>query len=243
MRTLNKLTDLLLPKAHCLACGEPRRIDINEQLCEDCQISLQNERLMSGICLHCLSPRRGDTPCEYCTNGGMQYLNAAYAPFHYHGIVQQLVVKLKFGYVNDAALPLANAMLNTIQGIPFDAMVPVPLHARRFSERGVNQAALLCELLSCHASIPVLNALVRVRNTRRQSSIFSLKKRSENVEDAFKLTQNVEGLRLLLVDDVRTTGATARACSKALKNNGALEISLLTAAIAPPRKWKGIFHG
>lgn len=242
MKMLDVLVQLLLPKAQCLACGQPRQMDVDEQLCDDCIMALQYERLMSGVCLHCLSPRRSDHPCEYCANGGMQHLRAAYAPFHYHGVVQQLVVKLKFGAVDDAAHPLANAMLDSIFGIPFDAMVPVPLHAKRLSERGINQASLLCDILSTYTSIPVLHALFRTRNTKRQSSMFSLSKRSSNVDGAFRLAKEVKGLHLLLVDDVRTSGATARACAKALCDGGAAEVSLLTAAVAPPRKHKGVLH-
>lgn len=163
-------------------------------------------------------------------------LCAAYAPYHYHGVVQQLVVQLKFGLIKDAARPLADAMEDCIRYATFDALVPVPLSKERLRERGFNQAEVLCEMIAAGRGCNILNPLERVRNTHRQSSILSTKRRERNVDHAFKTIAPVEGLSLLLVDDVRTTGATARACAAALLSAGAKEVALLTAAVAPPRK-------
>mgnify|MGYP000870032501 CR=1 FL=1 len=238
-----QLTSLLLPKAQCLACSHPRNVDTGGIICGECTFSLAQEMLASGVCLHCLSPRRGSVPCGYCASGGMENLTAAYAPYHYHGVVQQLVVRIKFGAADDAAIPLANAMSACVRGIPFDYLVPVPLHKNRLAERGINQAALLCDLISPKIQIPILHALKRIKDTKRQSSLLSIRKRHDNVENAFEAVVNVQGLRLLLVDDVRTTGSTARACAKKLRQAGAAEVSLLTAAIAPPRLKKEGRHG
>ncbi|MDD2428924.1 MAG: ComF family protein [Eubacteriales bacterium] len=229
---------VLLPKAMCLSCGEPRRIDVDDELCDMCVAALEELKLSKNVCPHCLSPRLNQAPCAYCLKGGMRYLAVAYAPFHYHGVVQHLVARLKFGRIDDAARPLAAGMAECIAGIHFDALVPVPLHARRLAERGINQAEWLCRLLSQRNGLPVVNALKRTRSTRRQSSLHQPEKRLQNVEDAFEALLPVRDMHLLLVDDVRTTGATARACAHALMKAGAADVSLLTAAIAPPRKSK-----
>ena len=238
MSIADLIARVLLPKAICLSCGEPRRIDVNDELCDVCKGALQDLRLSKHVCLHCLSPRSGGAPCGYCINGGMEQLAAAYSPFHYHGVVQHLVARLKFGQIDDAARPLAAGMTECISGITFDAMVPVPLHAKRLAERGLNQAEWLCQLISQSNGIPVQNALKRTRSTKRQSSLHEIKKRLENVADAFEAVMTVEGMHLLLVDDVRTTGATARACARVLMGAGAADVSLLTAAVAPPREPK-----
>ncbi|MDO5023110.1 MAG: ComF family protein [Eubacteriales bacterium] len=166
----------------------------------------------------------------------MNNIYQAFAPYHYHGIVQRLVVQLKFGFVDDAAIPLAKGMYQCIYGMTFDAMVPVPLHKERLLERGVNQAEKLAELISVNNNIPVLNALEKTKKTKRQSSLHKNDKREKNVQDVYRICHEAKGLNLLLVDDVRTTGSTARACAKELIENGAASVSLLTAAIAPPRE-------
>ena len=239
---LNRIVDLLLPPVICLGCGEPRKIIMGAALCENCVQELEDMKLSENVCPNCLSPKTQNSSCDYCIEGGMLNLSAAYAPYHYHGIVQRLVVQLKFNSIEDAAKPLADAMYECVKGISFDAMVPVPLHARRLQDRGYNQAEVLAKLISQKNGIPVITALKRTKNTRRQSSISVVEKRSENVENAFSINADVKGKKILLVDDVRTTGSTARACAKELIENGASEVALLTSAIAPPRrvdkKWK-----
>ncbi len=211
-------------------------MDEGDSLCAACEASLQKQRLIRHVCPQCLSPRVGNTPCPYCLEGGMRGLQAAYAPYHYHGVVQQLVVELKFGLVEDAAQPLGNAMAECVRNGSFDALVPVPLSDQRLRERGFNQAAVLAGIVAEKNGWHVMNALKRIRNTHRQSSLLSAMRRERNVARAFKTVMPVQGLSLLLVDDVRTTGATARACADALLQAGAKEVSLLTAAVAPPKK-------
>ena len=120
-----------------------------------------------------------------------------------------------------------------------DAVVPVPLHPARERERGFNQARELAR----HLRVPVLDALVRARKTEAQADL-PASRRTANVRGAFTLARGVqvEGLTLVLVDDVSTTGATLNACALPLVDAGALEVRALTAAKAtlksaggPPR--------
>ncbi len=236
-RLATRAGDLLFPRALCLLCGEPRRIDVGDVLCDACAQELEGLRLTDSVCPHCLSPL-GSGPCPYCACGGMIGLDAAYAPFFYHGPVQRLVVLLKFGAVDAAAEPLAVAMAECVGGRVFDALTPVPLHPKRLRERGVNQAELLCSLIHRHSGLPVVNALVRTRHTKRQSALTPAA-REKNVAAAFAPAAPVQGMSLLLVDDVRTSGNTARACAKVLREAGAAEVCLLTAAVAHQRKGTG----
>ncbi len=161
----------------------------------------------------------------------MQYLDGAFAPFMYTSIVRQLIRQLKFGPVELAASPLASAMVLCVSGQSFDSLVPVPLHKSGERERGVNQSMLLCRLIGKQTGIPILNALAKIRRTKRQSSLPG-DKRAMNVRDAYSVRDTVRNLRILLVDDVRTSGATARECAKVLREAGASSVSLLTAAVA-----------
>ncbi len=105
----------------------------------------------------------------------------------------------------------------------FDMMAPVPLHLIRKRERGYNQSELLCKGIVCHIDIPVYNNLiVRRRNTPSQTKLDGLQ-RQENVEGAFYVTspEVVTGKKIILVDDVVTTGATMNSCAKSLINAGA----------------------
>lgn len=231
MSWISALTDLIYPQARCLACDEPRRIDVGSALCDACGQALDALRLSDYVCPRCLSPRRGDKPCETCLKGRMRHISAAFSPYRYHGAAQRLVTALKFQGVYLAAKPLQDAMLGCLDGRGYDALVPVPLHKRRLRERGFNQAAVLAEEIAKAHQLPLLDALWRRGNSRRQSSL-PHDKRQENVRDQFSARMPLKGKRILLVDDVRTTGSTADACAKALLEAGASEVCLLTACVA-----------
>ena len=234
---IQKAADLLLPQARCLACDEPRRITPHQPLCADCLNKLEDLRIFSNVCDNCLSPVQFNTPCEYCAEGGMAGLRRAFSPFVYRDVTQRLIVRLKFGGAALAAEPLAHEMALCVSGMRFDAMVPVPLHKSHQRERGFNQSRLLCDLIFEHTGIPVIDALLKKHNRRRQSSL-PAHKRSQNVKGAYKVILPVDGMEILLVDDVRTTGSTVRECANELLKAGADSVYLLTAAIAKPRRKK-----
>jgi ComF family protein len=132
--------------------------------------------------------------------------------------------------------PLAGPLADYLsRAIPlddsFDAVVPMPLHWRRRFQRGFNQAAVLAKDVAQRRRIPLLNAVRRVRATATQTGLTNAQRR-ENVRGAFRAGRGrpLEGLRILLVDDVMTTGATGSACAAALKRAGAKSVTLLTLA-------------
>ncbi len=226
-----RIRRLLFPQVRCLSCNEPREIDPGAPLCDRCIKELEALRLIKGICPLCLSPLRFGDPCEYCKRGGMHRLSSAYSPYRYHGVCQQLISRLKFEGCIRAAAPLVRDMADSLSGASFDLLVPVPLHPADLRERGFNQSEFLSKSLSDLTAIRCQNALIKVKRTKKQSSL-SHKQREENVKDAYLCVQPLHGLRVLLVDDVRTTGYTARACAGELMLGGADEVSLLTAAVA-----------
>lgn len=229
---MKRLIDLLYPRgATCLYCCHPRRALLPEGLCADCLSLLEANKVGDNICPRCMSPLDEKGQCAFCRSKALGPLKTAFAPFRYHGVARQLILLLKFYHQDDAAPLLARHMLPLIPPGEYDALVPVPLHKRKQRLRGANQSETLCRLLSPKAGLPVLTPLSRIRYTRPQKSLTPFQ-RQKNVDDAFRLTDNVQGLRILLVDDIRTTGATARACAREMLRGKAKSVSLLTAAIA-----------
>ncbi len=113
-----------------------------------------------------------------------------------------------------------------------DAVVPIPLSIKGLRERGFNQSLLLSKVISDNRKIPLLmDRLVKIRETPPQIGL-SAKERSKNLKGAFSMKKNVQGMKLLLVDDVMTTGATARECARQLLKAGADEVAVLTLARA-----------
>jgi ComF family protein len=120
-----------------------------------------------------------------------------------------------------------------LRGRGFDVIVPVPLHPTRKRERGFNQASLLAELLSAQISIQSRPLLERIRYTTTQTAL-DRAERMENLHNAFRLRKNmnVRDLRVLLIDDVLTTGSTLSECARVLKDAGVISVHAATAARA-----------
>jgi ComF family protein len=132
-------------------------------------------------------------------------------------------------------LALDTAVRRLLDGA--DAIVPVPLHAARQAHRGYNQAMQLARRLSRASGLPVLQPAVRARSTVAQTSLSSVVARQKNLRDAFVLLhpKMVLGRRLVLVDDVMTTGATLRSFGQCLWPGRPAGLSAVVAAIADPR--------
>lgn len=156
----------------------------------------------------------------------------------HEGLARDLVHGLKYRDRTDLAPMMARWMLRAGDGYveACDAIVPVPLHARRLLSRRFNQSAELARALAKAAGKPMLSdALQRVKPTRRQVGL-SARRRAANVRGAFRVKKGriaaVKGRHILLVDDVYTTGATVSAATKALRRAGAAEVTVLTFAMA-----------
>ena len=146
------------------------------------------------------------------------------AAFRYTGRAAQAVQRLKYARATSLAGPLATDLASAVSGFGLDgvdAIVPVPIHWRRRFLRGFNQAELLCTGFDPTRLRP--EWLVRARATTPQASLHGAA-RLANLADAFVASPEVQGLTLLLVDDVRTSGRTFEACALALKAAGAQSV-------------------
>ena len=227
---------LLFPRAACcLCCGDPRRAEEADGLCPACRQALRDRRVPAQACNRCLSPVEKGRPCAYCRSPFMKPIEAAFAPYVYGGAVRQLIHALKFRACGEAAPLLGQSMADALPRRDFDCIVPVPLHPRRERQRGFNQSLLISRDLSARIGVPVECLLRRVRFHRPQSRL-PLSQRRGNVAGAFSCPGDARGKRVLLVDDVRTTGSTAHACAKALLNAGAESVCLCVAAVVYRRK-------
>ena len=153
------------------------------------------------------------------------------AGFYIHPL-DHAIHALKYAGKRRVAEPLGLLMAETYRRqarfrLPPDALLPVPLHARRQAERGYNQSALLARVVSRELGLPLVeDALARLRNTPQQVGL-SGGERRKNVAGAFACMPGhplVEGRRLVLLDDVCTTGATLAACAETLLAAGAREV-------------------
>jgi ComF family protein len=158
--------------------------------------------------------------------------DAAYSYGAYEGKLRELIHLFKYRGIFTLARPLAEL---TLRAFPreerFDLVVPMPMHWLRRWRRGFNQSALLSRLIGRQLGIPVVGAVRRQRPTPPQAGL-SNSQRRENVSGAFSPARGkrLDGKRVLLVDDVFTTGATASACSRVLKRAGADYVAVLALA-------------
>lgn len=166
-------------------------------------------------------------------------LLACAAIWPHRGAARDLVHLLKYQCDCAAALLLGDGMaaalaLSSLDPTMLDAVIPVPLHAARLEQRGYNQALLLAQAVAIHAQLPVWDGLlIRLHSTDTQIHR-DRAQRLLAMQHAFAVTDSraIHNKRLLLVDDVLTTGATAMACAQALTAAGAASVSLLTACRA-----------
>ena len=169
--------------------------------------------------------------CALCRLG-LQGFDAVYSYGSYEGTLRELVHLFKYGGVRPLTRTFGNFL---VQALPrettFDVIVPMPLHWFKQWQRGFNQADVLAREVGKKWNVPVRGVVRRKKATRPQAGLTNAKRRA-NVQGAFKISRgrSLAGMRVLLVDDVVTTGATASACARVLKRAGAAHVALLALA-------------
>ncbi len=164
----------------------------------------------------------------------MRGFDRAYSYGFYEGPLRKLIHLFKYSGIKPLGKRLAGLLSRALPGeddAGFDAVVPMPLHWRRRWRRGFNQSEILARLVAAERRIRMIDVVKRVRATAVQAGLTNSNRR-KNVAGAFRVFKKaqVAGQRILLIDDVMTTGATASACASALKRAGARSVTLLTLA-------------
>lgn len=156
-----------------------------------------------------------------------------YSSLYYSGVTKELIARLKYKSDFKAGEALVKHMIDTIKShnIEFDLITYVPASKKRMKERGYNQSEYLAKAVGNIMNTKVLRILDKTKETKDQIGLKE-KERWANLKDCFKCTNDkiIKGKKVLLVDDVITTGATSFYCSKIIISNGASEVSILTAA-------------
>lgn len=231
----------------CLACGALGP-DRDRRLCVDCRARVSP--LPAPSCARCAMPvarplgKRKAARCAACRSSPPPFRRTV-AGAAYDGVVRDLVLALKFGRDRLAALPLAALLAAAIRradlGAPLrpgaDAVVPLPLSRRRRRERGFNQAELVARAVARALGLPLRPSwLARLRDAPPQSLAPTRVARRANVAGVFlarvPLRPGRRAPRVLLVDDVMTTGATVEAASRALRAAGCAEVIVAVAGRA-----------
>lgn len=221
--TWSHICDYIFP-AFCIACEQEGNI-----LCPNCLNTLE----VTGVfcCPVCHVERIGGGCCDECRNKTPLVRHVAMMPLTETSLIHQIIHLYKYDFVESLEYTLRlliTRFLDTYQFSSVDFIVPVPLHKKRYIERGFNQSERIARILSVQTGIPLFNPLKRVVNTVKQATL-DRKGREVNVLDAFEVQKNcteiISGKNIVLIDDVYTTGSTLRECALVLETVGVGEVS------------------
>jgi ComF family protein len=172
--------------------------------------------------------------CPACA-GWQAEIDGIRSPFLFDGLIRRAIHELKYRNLRALVPSLAELMHDYIKEspVPGEALVPVPLHRKRIRERGYNQSALLARELGRLSGLPVVeDCLIRHSYTPPQARSASVSERHDNVANAFACRDGrFQGKRVILIDDVSTSGATLDACARVLKSAGAAAVWGLVIAL------------
>ena len=224
------LTELIAPiEFKCLGCGR----DIFDELgfCPDCmkKVVFNNGK----TCKRCGVGIDGDE--DYCGNCAYDklYFDRAYSVFSYEGAIQSAILSMKFNNRGCYAKIFARYLVFLAQkyNLEYDLVTFVPMSKKGLKTRRYNQSQLLakyfCDILGQDGLLT--EAIVKIKETVAQEQL-SKTERKTNLVGSYRINADVKGKRVLVIDDVKTTGATLNECGKVLKHAGATEVIAITVA-------------
>ena len=223
-----RLLDTLFPR-HCLLCGDPAH---GRALCNGCLADLPYNEI---ACPRCALPMTAFAPlCRDCLERPPPFDHAC-APLRYAEPAAWLITALKFHRQLACAELLGNLLAERISAEPTtlpEVVVPVPLHPSRQRSRGFNQAIEIARPLARRLALPLeIDACRRQRATAVQSELPARQRRA-NLDNAFRIHAGFQPRTVAIVDDVMTTGSTAAALTRALKESGVEEVQVWCCARA-----------
>ncbi len=222
---LRRISAPLLPGS-CLLCAADSPHGL---LCPACSADLP--RLPVARCPQCSLPTTHGERCGACLKDPPDF-SRTIALFRYEFPVDRIIHALKYGHQLPLAAWLGARLAELANAADHDLVLPLPLHPERLHERGFNQSGEIARSLARALDLPLdVDSLTRTRPTPPQAAL-PLKERSRNVRGAFACAADLSGKRVLLVDDVMTSGATLRECARVIKLHGASGIAVAVVARA-----------
>jgi len=225
---LKSALNIIIPPA-CHICGGAA----DDYICANCKQGINF--ILGAVCTICglpfISKESSPHMCGECIKKKPRF-SMARSIAEYNGVLLDAIHRFKYNAKTSLAKPLALLMAEKLPLNSYNVIVPVPLHKKRLKERGFNQSLLLAKEISRKQNVPVdyLN-LKRLRYTEPQINLKG-EERLKNIKDAFAVenARVFKNQKILLIDDVYTTGATVVECSKVLKKAGAKGVFVLTLA-------------
>jgi len=234
-QSARSLFDLLLPPTCplCLASIPPGPYDT---FCDTCQ--QQIIPLPAAACRRCAHPYSTDVAddhlCASCLAEHEPLFDRVIVGGLFEGSLQEAIHRFKYRGQINLDLPLAGLLLAELHRKPatFDLVLPVPLHGKRLRQRTYNQSLLVARQIAEHCRLPCPPLLLQRQIDTVPQQGLSAEQRRHNLRRAFTASAEVSDKNILLVDDVMTTGTTARECSRALRRSGAATITVAVLARA-----------
>lgn len=227
-----KVLDSLFPRdIKCIFCGDELTKESDNSTCAKC---LKTLPFIKHKCGRCGGEVHFGNVCKNCKLNNHNFVQAK-SVFNYDDDVTKVVHMLKYGGKLYLAEPMAKFMAQELAtwDISPDMITAVPLHDNREKDRGYNQSRLLAENISKSVKIPYVEIADKIVDNPSQTQL-GYEKRRENVKGVYKLKSNIrrkiKGKKILIIDDIFTTGATVDELSKVLLDGGASEIFVLTFA-------------
>ena len=210
-----------------------RNLIFHKDLCYDCHDEWQKEHHLCQKCLDKLEFVHG-------RNRILDTVDCAF-PYYYGGSLQNLLIRFKFRKESYLYPIFSNLLYDYSKDYKYrwDEIISVPYTRKKAQKRGFEPVSLMARDLAKKLELPLNPALEKIRETTDQH-LLSDKERMTNLKDAFKIKKPMEGKRILLIDDIMTTGATLRACSQVLLDHGACKVDCLVVA-SEKRQDKGFW--
>ena len=228
-RISNGIAELFAPTFRCLNCGKD--VFDGTGFCTNCKKDVVYNN--GKVCKRCGVGIDGAE--DYCGNCAFDviYFDRAYSVFSYEGAIQNAILSMKFNNLATHAKVFAKYLVFMAEkaNLGYDIVTFAPMSRKSLRKRRYNQAKLLakhfCDILDKDNLL--VEAVIKVKETESQESLGKAERKT-NLVGAYKVNADVQGKRVLVIDDVKTTGATLNECAKVLKKAGATAVYGLTVA-------------